>query len=70
RRRGVITIGLAGYEGGAMGACPDLQHCIIVRADSVHRIQESQAAIGYVLWERVQNALASPATTATTKGDR
>ncbi len=69
-RRGVVTIGLAGYDGGAMGACPDLQHCIIVRADSVHRIQESQAAIGYVLWQRVQAALARPVTAATTKGDR
>ncbi|MDP8927847.1 MAG: SIS domain-containing protein [Actinomycetota bacterium] len=70
RRRDITTIGLAGYEGGAMGACPDLQHCIIVRADSVHRIQESQAAIGYVLWERVQAALARRATAVTTKGDR
>ncbi len=60
RRRDLVTIGLAGYEGGAMGACPDLQHCIIVRADSVHRIQESQAATGYVLWQRVQAALATP----------
>ncbi len=68
RRRDITTIGLAGYEGGAMGACPDLQHCIIVRADSVHRIQESQAATGYVLWERVQAALDRQATTATTKG--
>ncbi len=57
RRRDLLTVGLAGYEGGAMGACPDLQHCIIVRADSVHRIQESQAAVGYVLWERVQAEL-------------
>ncbi len=70
RRRDIITIGLAGYEGGAMGACADLQHCIIVRADSVHRIQESQAAIGYVLWERVQEALDSRRAAATTKGDR
>ncbi|MDQ3931327.1 MAG: SIS domain-containing protein [Actinomycetota bacterium] len=70
RRRDLLTVGLAGYEGGAMGACADLQHCIVVRADSVHRIQESQAAIGYVLWERVQEALDSRRAAATTKGDR
>lgn len=56
-RRDVLTIGLAGYEGGAMAACDDLVHCIVVRSDSVHRIQEAQSATAYRLWERVQAAL-------------
>ena len=29
-------------------------YCLIVRSDSIHRIQESQDAVGLVLWERVQ----------------
>ncbi len=57
RRRGLLTVGLAGYDGGAMGACPDLQHCLVVRSDSVHRIQESQAFVGHTLWARVQRSL-------------
>ena len=54
RRRGITTIGLAGYDGGEMAASPDVQHCFVVRSESVHRIQETQAALGFTLWEAVQ----------------
>ena len=40
-------IGLAGYDGGAMAASSDIDHCLVVRADSVHRIQETQARRGW-----------------------
>ena len=29
---------------------PTSHHCLVVRADSVHRIQEAQAALGFALW--------------------
>ena len=32
----------------------DVQHCLVVRSDSVHRIQETQAALGFALWAAVQ----------------
>ncbi len=32
------------------GARATSQHCLVVRADSVHRIQETQAALGFALW--------------------
>jgi D-sedoheptulose 7-phosphate isomerase len=57
-RRGVVTIGLAGFDGGRMAASPDIDHCIVTRADSVHRIQEAQAAVVVALWEAVQRELA------------
>ncbi len=57
RTRGMITVGLAGYDGGEMAAAPDLQHCLVVRSDSVHRIQETQAALGFSLWAAVQQRL-------------
>ncbi len=57
RHRELLTVGLAGYEGGAMAACEALEHCIVVRSDSVHRIQEAQSSVGYALWQRVQRAL-------------
>jgi len=57
RRRGVLTIGLSGFDGGRMAASNDIDHCIVVRADSVHRIQEAQAAVVVALWQEVQQAL-------------
>jgi len=57
RTRGMITVGLAGYDGGEMAGAPDLQHCLVVRSDSVHRIQETQASLGFSLWAAVQQRL-------------
>ena len=56
--RQMLTIGLVGYQGGALAAAP-IDHCLIVRSDSVHRIQETQAAVGFKLWSTVQELLAS-----------
>jgi D-sedoheptulose 7-phosphate isomerase len=56
RKRSILTIGIAGYDGGQM-AVADLDHCLIVNADSVHRIQETQAALMLDLWSRVHSLL-------------
>jgi D-sedoheptulose 7-phosphate isomerase len=58
RRLGLLTIGLAGYDGGGMGIA-GLDHCIVVRSDSVHRIQEAEATVTFALWAGVQRALGS-----------
>src|SRR5262249_61125146 len=50
RQRGLYTIGFAGYDGGAFADNPNVDACFIVRSQSVHRIQESQALLGYQLW--------------------
>ena len=57
KRRGLLTVGLAGYDGGQMAACSDLDHCLVVGSDSVHRIQEAQSALIFDLWTRVQTHL-------------
>ena len=57
RRGGLLTVGLAGYGGGAMRSCPDLDHCLAVDTQSVHRTQEAQSALAHALWERVQQRL-------------
>ena len=57
RRQGMLTIGLAGYDGGRMGASEDLEHCFVARSDSVHRIQETQSALAHALWAAVQTEL-------------
>lgn len=54
KARGLLTAGLAGYEGGQMAVSGDLDECLVVRSDSVHRIQEAQAALAFELWTRIQ----------------
>jgi D-sedoheptulose 7-phosphate isomerase len=48
--RGLYTVGFAGYDGGAFANNPNVDACFIVRSQSVHRIQESQALLAYQLW--------------------
>lgn len=57
RRGGLVTVGLAGYDGGAMATCGHVDHLVVVESESVHRIQEAQAAVAFRLWEGVQNRL-------------
>jgi D-sedoheptulose 7-phosphate isomerase len=60
-RRGLLTVGLCGYEGSAMASSDDVQHCLVVHSESVHRIQETQDALMLALWESVQRHLPAPA---------
>lgn len=57
RRRGLLTIGFAGYDGGQMAASDELDFCFIVESQSIHRIQESQAMIGHRLWQTAQHTM-------------
>jgi D-sedoheptulose 7-phosphate isomerase len=65
RSRGMMTIGFAGDQGGAMAASEHVQHCLVVRTSSIHRIQEAQSALAHDLWRRTQGALPPPGTVAT-----
>jgi D-sedoheptulose 7-phosphate isomerase len=56
-KRGLLTIGLSGYQGGAMALSDAVAHCLVVPSDSVHRIQESQDTLVLQLWSTVQRAL-------------
>ncbi|HEU5333924.1 MAG TPA: SIS domain-containing protein [Actinocrinis sp.] len=60
RRRGMYTVGFAGYDGGAFAATDDVDACFVVRSQSVHRIQESQALLAYHLWARTHRHLSAP----------
>ena len=62
RQRGLYTIGFAGYDGGAFANNPNVDTCFVVESDSVHRIQEVQAALVWRLWSEVQDALDPVAT--------
>ena len=57
-RRGLLTVGLAGYDGGKMAEADTIDHLFVVPSSSVHRIQEAQTTVYHVLWELTQQALA------------
>jgi D-sedoheptulose 7-phosphate isomerase len=59
-RRGLYTVGFAGYDGGAFINNPNVDACFTVRSQSVHRIQESQALLGYQLWLATQHRADDP----------
>ncbi|EUA14042.1 putative phosphoheptose isomerase [Mycobacterium xenopi 4042] len=59
RHRDMYTVGFAGYEGGAFAKSADVDACFVVHSQSVHRIQEAQALLGYELWLAVHDQLAS-----------
>lgn len=68
KHRGLLTVGLAGYAGGAMANNNDVDFCLVVRSDSVHRIQESQDALVFELWSVVQRHLLEPSTPSRREG--
>ena len=58
RERGLLTIGFAGRDGGAM---VDLcQFCFVVPAWSIHRIQETHTLLLHLLWDQVHIAMGEP----------
>ena len=41
-RRGLLTVGIAGYDGGKMAELDSLDYLFVAPSSSVHRIQEAQ----------------------------
>lgn len=76
KKRGLLTVGFAGHDGGAMATSNDVDYCFTIRSQSIHRIQESHAVVGFQLWSIVQEltqrrvAAAMTAATSTTGGSR
>jgi len=58
KKLGATTIGLAGGNGGKMLEHPDLDHCLVVRSDSIHRVQETHVALYHILWDLTHTLLA------------
>ncbi|MHB8718262.1 MAG: D-sedoheptulose-7-phosphate isomerase [Candidatus Dormibacteria bacterium] len=57
RSRRMPTIAICGYDGGRLAREVAVDHCLVVRSASVHRIQEVQATLYHCLVELVQDAL-------------
>lgn len=58
KEMGMVTIGLSGHDGGRMATSTDLDHCLVVPSDSIHRVQETHVAIYHILWDLVHTLLA------------
>jgi D-sedoheptulose 7-phosphate isomerase len=55
---GLLTIGLAGGDGGRMRASGCVDHCLVVPSSSIHRIQECHVTAYHILWDLVHTLLA------------
>ncbi|HET6500864.1 MAG TPA: SIS domain-containing protein [Amycolatopsis sp.] len=58
-RRGLLTVGIAGYDGGRMAEADSIDHLFVVPSSSVHRIQEAQTTLYHALWELTLSSLAA-----------
>ncbi len=58
KRQGAATLGLAGGEGGRMRASTDVDLCLVVPTDSIHRVQETHVALYHILWDLTHTLLA------------
>jgi D-sedoheptulose 7-phosphate isomerase len=56
-RRGLLTVGIAGYDGGKMAELDYLDYLFVAPSASVHRIQECQTTMYHALWELSQREL-------------
>jgi D-sedoheptulose 7-phosphate isomerase len=56
-RRGMVTVGIAGYDGGKMAELDTIDHLFVVPSPSVHRVQEAQTTLYHALWELTVSAL-------------
>ena len=61
-RRGLLTVGIAGYDGGKMAELDyQLDYLFVAPSSSVHRIQEAQTTVYHALWELTMASLARAA---------
>lgn len=65
RRRGLLTVAFAGYDGGMVAGTGTVDFCFVARREFVPRIQEGHATLWHTLLELVQDALAARAVRMT-----
>jgi D-sedoheptulose 7-phosphate isomerase len=58
KKQGLLTVALAGYDGGKTARSAAVDFCIVAPSDHVPRIQEAQATIYHTLLEIIFTSLA------------
>ncbi|HXZ66002.1 MAG TPA: SIS domain-containing protein [Streptosporangiaceae bacterium] len=61
---GLLTIALAGGDGGALVACPAVDHLLILRSADLRIVKELQVTAYHVLWELVHVLFEQPGVLA------
>jgi D-sedoheptulose 7-phosphate isomerase len=64
RELGMLTIALAGGDGGAIAACPAVDHLLITRSADPRIVKELQVTAYHVLWELVHVFVEQPGVLA------
>jgi D-sedoheptulose 7-phosphate isomerase len=54
----LVSIGLTGGDGGLMLSSKLVDHCLVVKSDSIHRVQEAHVATYHIIWDIVHTLLA------------
>jgi len=68
KEMGLVTVGLAGGDGGTMKSSGVCDFCLVVPTTSIHRVQECHVAAYHILWDLVHTILADDRGSAATKG--
>lgn len=68
KEMGLVTIGLAGGDGGRMKSAGVVDHCLVVPTSSIHRTQECHVIAYHILWDLVHTLLADDRGSAASKG--
>jgi D-sedoheptulose 7-phosphate isomerase len=58
--RGLLTVALAGGDGGLLAGSPDVDHLVIARSSDPAVVREIHVTIYHVLWELVHVFLENP----------
>lgn len=69
RERGATTFALVGGDGGRTRGHPDVDHCLVVPTDSIHRVQETHVALYHILWDLTHTLLADDRGPADKRAD-
>ncbi len=64
RELGMLTIALAGGDGGAIAACPAVDHLLVTRSPDPRVVKELQVTAYHVLWELVHVFFEQPGVLA------
>ncbi|MFA5951147.1 MAG: SIS domain-containing protein [Hyphomicrobium sp.] len=68
KEMGLVTIGLAGGDGGRMKTSGSVDFCLVVPTHSIHRTQECHVIAYHILWDLVHTLLADDRGSAASKG--
>lgn len=69
REMGMVTIGMAGGDGGLMASSGLVDYCLVVPTASIHRVQECHVAAYHILWDLTHTLLADDRGSAMSVGD-